>query len=307
MGSSFAFNARPGGYAREQFVSPHVAATDTTATQTRPAGTTGGRSTISRSIAPRRRASISSPPRRRHERRVRSASRRRATTSGEESGLLPITKSAVSSLKDFARLLVREDLALHALERVVDRLRVAAEPFGHVLVGRAFEIEPERVRLEAGEPGAEAADEALQLLGRDHHHRRLMHGRPGQGVAERALSVRVLARRGMAERDVGVERRVLEAGRGLDRGDDLPRHAEFREAAERRLLVGAEVAHRLVEADEALLDQVLRVAAGEEVRARLQAHEAGVAADERVHRDAVAVPGSQDELQILKLALSFLR
>jgi PD-(D/E)XK endonuclease len=55
---------------------------------------------------------------------------------------------AASLLKDFARLLVREDLALHALQRVVDRLRVAAEPLGHFLVGRAFEVEAQRVRLE---------------------------------------------------------------------------------------------------------------------------------------------------------------
>ena len=89
---------------------------------------------------------------------------------------------------------------------------------------------------------------------------------------------------------------MLEAGRGLDRRDDLARHAELREAAERRLLVGAEVPDRLVEADQPLLQKVVVVAAGEEVRARLQAHEACVAADERVHRDSVAVPGLEDEL-----------
>ena len=60
----------------------------------------------------------------------------------------PTTKSDASLLKDFARLLVRDDLALHPLEGVVDRLRVAAEPVSHVLVGRAFEVEAERVGLE---------------------------------------------------------------------------------------------------------------------------------------------------------------
>src|SRR5919197_4080448 len=71
-------------------------------------------------------------------------------------------------LQDFARLLVRDDLPLHALERVVDRLRVAAEPLGHLLVRRALEVEPQRVRLERREARAEAEDEALELLGRDH-------------------------------------------------------------------------------------------------------------------------------------------
>ena len=72
-------------------------------------------------------------------------------------------------------------------------------------------------------------------------------------------------------------------------------------------LSGPEVAHRLVEADEPLLDQVLRVAAGEEVGARLQPDERGVAADQLVHRHRAAVARLQDELQILKLSLSLLR
>src|SRR5436305_5305897 len=100
---------------------------------------------------------------------------------------------------------------------------------------------------------------------------------------------------------------MLEARRRLDRRDDLPRHAQLRERAERRLLVGTKVAHRLVEADEALLDQVLRVAAGEEVRARLQPDEGRVPADQLVHGDARAVPRLQDELQILELSLNLLR
>ena len=96
----------------------------------------------------------------------------------------------------------------------------------------------QRVGLELREPGAEPEDEALQLLGRDHADGRLVDGRAGQRVAEGAVAVGILARRCVAERDVRVQRRVLEAGRRLDRGDDLARHAELGEAAERRLLVG---------------------------------------------------------------------
>src|SRR5438045_3025606 len=70
--------------------------------------------------------------------------------------------------QDLARLAVHDDLALHPLERVVDRLRVAAELVGHVLVGRALEVHAQRVGLEPGETGAEAEDEARQLLARDH-------------------------------------------------------------------------------------------------------------------------------------------
>ena len=111
----------------------------------------------------------------------------------------------------------------------------------------------------------------------------------------------------MAERHVLVQRRMLEARRRLDRRDDLARDAQFGERAERRLLVGTEVAHCLVEADEALLDQVFRVTAGEEIRARLEANEGRVPAHQLVHRLGRAVAGFQDELQILKFALNLLR
>src|SRR5262249_36876213 len=88
---------------------------------------------------------------------------------------------------------------------------------------------------------------------------------------------------------------------------DLPRHTQLRERPERRLLVRPEVPHRLVQTDEAFLDQVLRVAAGEEVRARLHPDERRVAANQLVERGARAVARLEDELEILKLSLSLLR
>jgi hypothetical protein len=99
---------------------------------------------------------------------------------------------------------------------------------------------------------------------------------------------------------------VLEAGGGLDRGDDLARHAELGERAERRLLVVTEVADGLVEPDQAFLDEILSVTAGEEVRARLQPDEAGVPPDEVIQRGAVAVARLDDELEILELTLRLL-
>src|SRR4249919_3032104 len=110
----------------------------------------------------------------------------------------------------------------------------------------------------------------------------------------------------MAERDVAVQRRVLEAGRGLDRRDDLARHAELGEGAERRLLVVAEVADGLVEPDQPFLDEILPVTAGEEVRARLQPDEPGVPPDEVIHRGGVPVARLDDELEILELTLRLL-
>ena len=92
-------------------------------------------------------------------------------------------------VEDLAALLVLEHLALHALERVVDRLRVAAEILGHLLVRVALEIEAQRVRLERREAGAEAEDEALELLGGDDADGRVVDARARERVAERAPAV----------------------------------------------------------------------------------------------------------------------
>src|SRR5918996_3650154 len=104
--------------------------------------------------------------------------------SGGASASRSTTRSAgCASVQHLARFLVRLDLALDALQRVVDRLRVAAELLGHLLVRRALEVEPQRVGLELGETGPEAEDEALQLLGRDHAHRGLVHAGARKRVA----------------------------------------------------------------------------------------------------------------------------
>ena len=123
---------------------------------------------------------------------------------------------------------------------------------------------------------------------------------PGQHLVERRHVVAGAGgRRG--ERDVLVQRRVLVARRRLDGGDDLARDAELGEVAEARLAIGAEVADRLVEADEALLDEIVGVAAGEEVRGGLQAHEAVVAPDEPVVGVAIALLRQGDQEAILDL------
>src|SRR5215217_5342420 len=57
----------------------------------------------------------------------------------------PRTRSLVENL---AALLVNQDLALHALEGVVDRLRVASELLRHLFVGTPFQVEPKRFALE---------------------------------------------------------------------------------------------------------------------------------------------------------------
>src|SRR3954463_10225528 len=96
---------------------------------------------------------------------------------------------------------------------------------------------------------------------------------------------------------------MLVPARRLDGGDDLARDAELREVAEARLAVGSEVAHGLVEADEALLDEVLRLAAEQEVRRRLEPDEAAVALDDPLIRVGAAGLGERDEVGILKLGL----
>src|SRR5918992_3247845 len=103
-------------------------------------------------------------------------------------------------LQDLTRSLVREDLALDALQRVVDRLRVAAELLGHLLVGGALEVEPQRVRLQLREPASEGEDETLELLRRDHADGGLVDARAGKRVSEGAVAVGLLTGGGCCER-----------------------------------------------------------------------------------------------------------
>src|SRR3954468_9022833 len=167
------------------------------------------------------------------------------------------------------RLKVRPDLALDPLQRVVDGLRVAREPLGDRLVGVAVEVERQDGALELRQDARQARDEAVQLPARDPLVHRVVRHRARKHLVERRLGV-TRRRRRRRERDVLVERGVLVAGRGLHRRDDLARDAELREVAEGRLAIGAVVTDGLVEADETFLDEIVPVAANEEVAGGLQ-------------------------------------
>src|SRR3954465_13264890 len=63
-----------------------------------------------------------------------------------------------------ARIEVRGALALHARESVVDRLRVAVQAAGDLLVGAAVQIQRQDRALELGKRTRQAADQAVQFL-----------------------------------------------------------------------------------------------------------------------------------------------
>ena len=94
---------------------------------------------------------------------------------------------------------------------------------------------------------------------------------------------------------------MLVAGRRLDRRDDLARHAELGERAERRLPVDPKVANGLEESDQPFLNQVVRIAPGEKVRTRFKAHEAPVLVHDPVHRGAITVARAKHQRSILDL------
>ena len=104
-----------------------------------------------------------------------------------------------------------------------------------------------------------------------------------QELLDRALAG-VVAAADAGDRHVLVERLVLLAGRRLDGGDDLPGDAQLGERTERRLVLGAEVAGRLVEADQRLLLDVVGVAADEEVAPGPGPGEPAVALEEDLER-----------------------
>ena len=129
-----------------------------------------------------------------------------------------------------------------------------------------------------------------------------MHRGARQHLVERGHVFPAPGGRG-GEGDVLVERRVLVARCGLHGGDDLTGDTELGEVAKARLAVGTEVANRLIEADEALLDEVVGVPSGEEVGGGLQPHEAVVAAHEAVVGGAVALLRKGDQKTIINLDL----
>src|SRR4051794_13086452 len=139
------------------------------------------------------------PPERRRRARGRTAASRRATSAPD---LNP--RSGWNS----ARIEVCGNLALHALECVVDGLRVAVEAPGDLLVRAAVEVQGQDRALELGEGARQAADEAVELLGGDDLDRGVVNGRPWEDVLECLLSLPG-ARRRLRERDVLVERCML--------------------------------------------------------------------------------------------------
>src|SRR3954470_9995853 len=192
---------------------------------------------------------------------------RTATTMPTTVPALAMITSAITAvlLEDVAGGQVRADLALDALQGVVDGLGVAAEALADLLVAVPVEVERQHAGLELRQRRGEARDQRLQLLGADDLVDRVVDRRARDDLVERRLAVLGGGGR-RREGDVLVQRRVLVARGRLDRGDDLPRDAQLGEVAERRLAVGPVVAHGLVEADEPFLDEVVGVAAGEEVR-----------------------------------------
>jgi hypothetical protein len=105
------------------------------------------------------------------------------------------------------------------------------------------------------------------------------------------------------ENEILVQRGVLVARSGLDRGDDLTRDAQLGEVPEAGLTVGPIVPNRFVETDEALLDQIVGVAAGEEVRRGLEPNEAVVPAHDAVVRVRMPLLGEGYQISILNLKL----
>src|SRR5450756_442826 len=101
------------------------------------------------------------------------------------------------------------DLALDALQRVVDGLAVAAEFVGDALVAETLQVQAQHAALELRQHLRAAPGEAVDLFRADHLVDRVMSARPGQYVAQRAVAVvrGVVGR--LAEREIAVERDVL--------------------------------------------------------------------------------------------------
>src|SRR5579864_567301 len=132
----------------------------------------------------------------------------------------------------FLALQIALELALHPLQRVVDRLHMPVQFRRHLLVGLPLQIRGEHAALQVAQVLADALPHRLGGFLVDDELLRVGHLDANDHVEQRPVGVFVVDR--LVERDVGVERDVLLTGGGLDGGDDLPGDAEFRERAERR-------------------------------------------------------------------------
>lgn len=131
---------------------------------------------------------------------------------------------------EFAQILL--DLTLDALQRVVDRLHVAVQVAPHLLVRLAFEIAEQDLRLEVTEVLLNTLLDVLRSFLIDEQRFWIRHLRTCHHIEQRPLAIFIIDR--LIERDVLVEWDVFLPRCGLDRGDDLSRDAQFREAAKRR-------------------------------------------------------------------------
>jgi hypothetical protein len=108
------------------------------------------------------------------------------------------------------------ELALDALQGVVDRLHVALQALGDLLVALALDVEPQDLGLEVGQDLVEVRLQGADALGGDDQVGRVADGDRRQDVG-RGCARRRRRRDGALEGDVVVERAVLLAGRRLDR------------------------------------------------------------------------------------------
>ncbi len=160
-------------------------------------------------------------------------------------------------------------------------LEIAADALADLLVGAAVEVQRQDARLELGQRGRQAARRARASSSEE---MTWLHGvvHRGPGITSSRVGSPLERARGRAARTT----RSRLSGVCLLRVAVLTAVMIWRvmqssaKLRKRRLAVGAEVADRLVEADQAFLDEVLAVAAGQEVRRRLQPDEAVVAAHE---------------------------
>ena len=119
----------------------------------------------------------------------------------------------------------------------------------------------------------------------------------GDHVQQRAVAV--LLEDGAVERDVAVEGNVLLPRGRLDGGDDLAGDAQLGEGAKGRQAILAIVANGLVQADHALLHDVLVVCADEEIAARLGPNEVFVLVQQIFQRRVLAVLlGQRDDFLV---------
>lgn len=141
----------------------------------------------------------------------------------------------ISSDTAVANFQITLQLALDALQGVVDRFDVAIQIHRDLLIGLSVQIQHKHFALQIAEDLGHLVLQAGKLFLVDDQFFRIAHLRAANDVEQRSVRFLIVDR--LVQGNVRIQRNMLLPRCRLDRGNDLARNAQLRERFERSKLI----------------------------------------------------------------------